>query len=52
MARLPFLSILTSSNKGCNVPSLFFPNPSPGFQPIFCSSAIPIPLLTGAADCS
>ena len=45
----PFLSILISSCRGSKVPSLFFPRPSPGRQPIFWRSAMPMPPLTGEA---
>lgn len=48
-AYIPFLSILMSTMSGWVMPSLFFPNPSPSFQPIRWSSSLPIPLSTGRA---
>lgn len=49
LATRPRVSSLTSNNSGVSVPFFCLPRPSPGFQPIFCSKCIPIPLLTGAA---
>lgn len=43
----PFLSNFTSSSRGCSDPFFSLPNPSPGFQPIFCNKCIPIPPETG-----
>ena len=43
----PFLSILTVRAIGSAHPSPLFPMTWPGFQPIFCSSFMPIPPLTG-----
>ncbi len=45
----PFLSVLMSSSKGSRVPSLLRPKPSPGCQPIFCISLLPMLSATGAA---
>lgn len=46
----PRLSNLTSSKSGCNDPVLHLPSPSPGFQPIFCRSAMPMPPVTGLVE--
>lgn len=41
----PFLSDLISKTNGSRGPSLPFPKPSPGVQPIFCINFKPTPLL-------
>jgi len=52
IATKPRRSALMSKTNGSWVPHLSLPNPSPGFQPIFCSKRIPTPLCRGFAWCN
>jgi len=46
---LPFRSFFISTSSGAVGPVLFFPRPSPSFQPIFCNSNLPTVVHDGTA---